>query len=114
LIRPQAVHFDSTDDNFTLDNLRYFGTLKAMGAGNVKLLGMIVLQALTVGAIGYGLGVGAACLFGAASKHSELAFLLPWQVLALTAGAVLLICVGSALASIWKVMRLEPAIVFRS
>jgi len=100
--------------NFTLDNLRYFGTLKAMGAGNVKLLGMIVLQALTVGAVGYGLGVGAACLFGAASTHSELAFLLPWQVLALTAGAVLLICVGSALASIWKVMRLEPAIVFRS
>jgi len=100
--------------NFTLDNLRYFGTLKAMGAGNAKLLGMIVLQALTVGALGYGLGVGAACVFGAASKHSELAFLLPWQVLALTAGAVLLICVGSALASIWKVMRLEPAIVFRS
>ena len=100
--------------NFTLDNLRYFGTLKAMGAGNAKLLGMIVLQALTVGAVGYGIGVGAACVFGAASNHSELAFLLPWQVLALTAGAVLLICVGSALASIWKVMRLEPAIVFRS
>lgn len=100
--------------NFTLDNLRYFGTLKAMGAGNGKLLGMIILQALTVGVLGYGLGVGAACLFGAASQHSELAFRLPWQVLALTAGAVLLICVGASLASIWKVFRLEPAIVFRS
>jgi putative ABC transport system permease protein len=43
-----------------------------------------------------------------------LAFRLPWQVLVLTAGAVLLICVGSALLSIWKVIRLEPAIVFRS
>lgn len=100
--------------NFTLDNLRYFGTLKAMGAGNGKLLGMIILQAVTVGVLGYGLGVGAACLFGAASQHSELAFRLPWQVLALTAGAVLLICVGASLASIWKVFRLEPAIVFRS
>jgi len=100
--------------NFTLDNLRYFGTLKAMGAGNGKLLRMIILQALTVGAIGYGLGVGAACMFGAAAANSELAFRLPWQVLALTAGAVLLICVGSSLLSIWKVIRLEPAIVFRS
>jgi len=100
--------------NFTLDNLRYFGTLKAMGAGNGKLLGMIILQALMVGAIGYGLGVGAACLFGAASSHSELAFRLPWPVLVLTAGAVLVICVGAALVSMWKVIRLEPAIVFRS
>jgi len=100
--------------NFTLDNLRYFGTLKAMGAGNGKVLRMIVLQALMVGGIGYGLGVGAACLFGAVSQNSELAFRLPWQVLALTAGAVLLICVGAALTSMWKVIRLEPAVVFRS
>jgi putative ABC transport system permease protein len=100
--------------NFTLDNLRYFGTLKAMGAGNGRLLGMIVLQALMVGAIGYGLGVGAACMFGAASANSELVFRLPWQVLALTAGAVLVICVGASLVSIWKVIKLEPAIVFRS
>jgi len=100
--------------NFTLDNLRYFGTLKAMGAGNGRLLRMIVLQALMVGAVGYGLGVGAACLFGTAASNSELAFRLPWQVLALTAGAVLVICVGASLVSMWKVIRLEPAIVFRS
>jgi putative ABC transport system permease protein len=100
--------------NFTLDNLRYFGTLKAMGAGNGKLLRMIILQALMVGAIGYGLGVGAACIFGTAAGNSELAFRLPWQVLALTGGAVLVICVGASLVSMWKVIRLEPAIVFRS
>ena len=44
--------------NFTLENLRYFGTLKAMGATNGILLRMILLQALMVGALGYGLGVG--------------------------------------------------------
>jgi putative ABC transport system permease protein len=85
-----------------------------MGAANSRLLLMIVLQAVVVGAIGYGLGVGAASLFGAVTQNSEVAFRLPWQILALTAGAVLLICAGSALASIWKVIRLEPAIVFRS
>jgi putative ABC transport system permease protein len=100
--------------NFTLDNLRYFGTLKAMGAPNGKLLRMIVVQALAVGLVGYALGVGAASLIGTLTRHTELAFRLLWQVLALTAGAVLLICVGSALLSIWKVIKLEAAIVFKS
>jgi len=100
--------------NFTLDNLRYFGTLKAMGASNGTLFRMIVLQAALAGGIGYGLGVGAASAFGWATKHTELAFQLPWQLLVLSAGAVVLICVGSALVSMVKVVRLEPAIVFRS
>jgi putative ABC transport system permease protein len=100
--------------NFTLDNLRYFGTLKAMGAENSTLLRMIVLQAALTGGIGYGLGVGAASIFGWATRHTELAFQLPWQLLVLSAGAVVLICVGSAVVSMLKVVRLEPAIVFRS
>lgn len=100
--------------NFTLDNLRHFGTLKAMGATNRQLLGMIVLQALIVGGIGYGLGVGAATGFGYLAKGSELAFRMPWQILAITACAITVICVFAALISIRKVMKLEPAIVFKS
>jgi putative ABC transport system permease protein len=99
--------------NFTLDNLRHFGALKAMGAGNGMLLRMIVLQAVLVGAIGYGLGVGLASLFGLLTARSELAFKLPWQLLLISAGAVALICVFSALLSIRKVIALEPAIVFK-
>lgn len=99
--------------NFTLDNLRHFGTLKAMGAGNFMLLRMILMQSLIVGIIGYGLGVGLASLFGLLAGNSELAFLLPWQLLAVAAGAVLLICMASALLSIRKVISLEPAIVFK-
>lgn len=56
--------------NFTLDNLRYFGTLKAMGVSNGMLLRMILLQALLVGAIGYGLGVGAASAWGFCSPDT--------------------------------------------
>jgi putative ABC transport system permease protein len=99
--------------NFTLDNLRHFGTLKAMGTSNGVLLRMIMLQALVVGLIGYGLGVGAASLFGYLTRNSELAFRLPWQLLVVTAGAVMLICVLSSLLSIRKVIKLEAAIVFK-
>jgi putative ABC transport system permease protein len=75
---------------------------------------MILLQSLLVGIIGYGLGVGAATTFGYFTQKSELAFLLPWQLLLFTAGAVVLICILSALVSIRKVIALEPAIVFKS
>jgi putative ABC transport system permease protein len=100
--------------NFTLENLRQFGALKAMGTGNATLLRMILLQALVVGSLGYGLGVGAASLFGLLSRNTELAFRLPWQILAITGAAVTFICMVSALISILKVVRLEPAIVFKS
>jgi putative ABC transport system permease protein len=103
-----------TFHSFTLENLKHFGALKAMGAGNWLLLRMILLQSLLVGIIGYGLGVGAATTFGYFTQKSELAFLLPWQLLLFTAGAVVLICILSALVSIRKVIALEPAIVFKS
>ena len=49
---------------FTLENLKQFGALKAMGVSNCRLMRMILLQARVVGVIGYGLGVGLAALFG--------------------------------------------------
>lgn len=98
--------------NFTLDNLKQFGALKAMGAGNLRLLRMILLQAVLVGLIGYGVGVGMASLF-ALVPRGELAFrLLPEGLLA-TGAAITLICVLAALVSIQRVMRLEPAVVFK-
>jgi putative ABC transport system permease protein len=100
--------------NFTLDNLRHFGTLKAMGAGNGLLLRMILLQAAVVGAIGYGVGVGLASLVGYLARNTELAFLMPWQLLLVSAGAITFICLLSATLAIRKVVKLEPAIVFRS
>jgi putative ABC transport system permease protein len=99
--------------NFTLENLRYFGTLKAMGTTNTVLLRMIVLQALVVGALGYGLGVGAAALFGYLMRGTELSFRLVPEILVLAGGAIAVIVTLSALLSIRKVMKLEPAIVFK-
>jgi putative ABC transport system permease protein len=99
--------------NFTLENLRQFGVLKAMGTGNWTLLRMILLQAVLVGTIGYGLGVGLTALFGYSMRNTILAFKFPWQLLIFSGAGVSLICVFAALLSIIKVIRLEPAIVFK-
>ncbi len=99
--------------NFTLENLRQFGVLKAMGTSNWTLLRMILLQAVLVGIIGYGMGVGLTALFGYLMRHSILAFKFPWQLLVFSGVGVSLICMLAAFISILKVIRLEPAIVFK-
>jgi putative ABC transport system permease protein len=99
--------------NFTLGNLRQFGVLKAMGASNWVLLRMILLQAVLVGTIGYGLGVGLTALFGYSMRNTILAFRFPWQLLIFSGAGVSLICVFAAVISIMKVIRLEPAVVFK-
>ena len=100
--------------SFVLENLRHLGALKAMGASTTRLAGMLLVQAFTVGLIGYGIGVGLAAVFGFAVMNKGMPpFLLEFHVLIKTAIAVVIICSLAALLGIRKVARLEPAIVFR-
>ncbi len=100
---------------FTLENLKQFGALKAMGLSNRRIIGMILVQACLVSWIGYGLGVGLATAYGVATKtlRPMMAYHMPWHVLVGTGVAVMLIAVLASLISIRKVVVLEPAIVFR-
>ncbi len=99
--------------NFTLDNLRYFGAFKAMGASTPRLLGMVALQALVAGVLGLGLGLGAVSAFGLNAAGGKLAFKMLWQIPLIAAGAVLVICILASVISMWKVIRLDPADVFK-
>lgn len=100
--------------NFTLDNLRYFAVFKAMGATDRMLRRMILLQALLVGFVGFGLGAGATALFAAATRgRAGLSMTLNWQLLVGSGIAVALIVLFAALISVRKVLRLEPAVVFK-
>jgi putative ABC transport system permease protein len=99
---------------FTVENLRQFGALKAMGASTFALSRMILLQAFTVGLTGYGVGIGLATVFGFLTARSGgFPFIETWQLLLLVLVALLAICTFSALISIIKLARLEPGIVFR-
>jgi putative ABC transport system permease protein len=100
---------------FTLENLKQFGALKAMGLSNRRLVGMILLQGLVVGLIGYGIGMGVtAVYFEATGNVTQLAGLyIPWYVMAGVGVAVAVIVILASLLSIRKVLVLEPAIVFR-
>lgn len=100
---------------FTIENLKQFGNLKAMGVTNWRIIQMILLQASIVGLLGYGIGIGLSAGFFELTKDiTHLAgFQTPWQVALLTAVAVAFIVVLSSLLSIRRVLVLEPAVVFR-
>jgi putative ABC transport system permease protein len=100
---------------FTIENIKQYGALKAMGAGNWSLMGMILLQAMLVSLIGFGLGIGAASWFGkiATAPGSRLAFYMAPEVFIGTGLAVGVISILSSMLSMQRVMVVEPAVVFQ-
>jgi putative ABC transport system permease protein len=100
--------------NFTLDNIRYFATFKAMGASSQLLRRMILLQSFWVGAIGWGMGTGAASIFGFFSRFSELSFKLTWWLFLISILAVAFISALSSIISLNKIEKMDPSIVFKS
>ena len=99
---------------FTVENTKQFGALKAMGVSNWKLVKMVMLQAAMVGVIGWGLGVGAAALFGMRTNaRSIVAFMLTPHLLVISFVIMGLKILAAAFVSIRGVLIIEPAFVFR-
>jgi putative ABC transport system permease protein len=76
---------------------------------------MVAVQSLVVGLIGYGIGAGVASLIGWLSRggRESMAFHTPYQLLLITFVAIIVISGLASAVSIRRVLRLEPAVVFR-
>ena len=97
----------------TMDHIREYGTLKAMGATNGYLYRVLVEQAVWSAVLGYGFAMIAAYFIVQGSEKGGALILMP---LAMKIGMLLLavfMCITAALVSINKVTRLDPAMVFR-
>jgi len=100
---------------FALENLKQFAALKAMGAGKPGLIRMVVLQSAVVGIQGYGIGVGIASLLLKILTESlpNYAAYTPPQVLIGSFVMTLIICGIAAIAVLIRILRVDPAEVFR-
>jgi putative ABC transport system permease protein len=100
---------------FTVENLKQFGAIKAIGVTNWRLIGMILLQAFTVGLIGFSLGTGMAGQFFDffSQKIPTRGLVLLWQSVALTGATIVLVMIFASILSLRRVLVLEPAVVFR-
>jgi putative ABC transport system permease protein len=97
----------------TMDHIREFGTLKAMGAPNSYVYKVIMKQAAISAVIGYALGMIVSVFVVHGSEKGGAAILMPTPMAVGMFFLTLLMCVGAALVSINKVTRIDPAMVFK-
>jgi len=98
----------------TLQYIREYGTLKAMGARNSAVVKVILSQAMISAALGFAVGAPLAMGMRAAMKGANLTVALSGQLYVATLVITAVMCAFAALLSIVKVLRLDPASVFKS
>ncbi len=96
-----------------VDNVREFGTLKAIGCRNRDLALMLVLQSAIYGMLGSLIGLGLVTLMDEVMRSPELAMILPWQTFAATPFLMVFLCGLASLLALSRIRKVEPAMVFR-
>lgn len=97
----------------TMDHIREYGTLKAMGAPNSYVYKVIMKQAAISAVIGYALGMIVSLFVVQGSQKGGASILMPPSMAMGMFVLTLAMCIGAALVSINRVTHIDPAMVFR-
>ena len=97
----------------TMDHIREYGTLKAMGATNSYLYRVLIEQAVWSAVLGYGFALGVAHFVVQGSEKGGALILMPLSMKIGMFFLAIFMCIAAALVSINKVTRLDPAMVFK-
>ncbi len=98
----------------TMEHIREFGTLKAIGASNGYLYRIIMEQALISAVWGYVQSVGIVMLMQQGYEKVGISMVIPPEMLGWVFGLTVVMCVLAAFLSIRKVTVLDPVTVFRA
>ena len=97
----------------TMDHIREYGTLKAIGATNAYLYRVLIEQAVLSAVLGYMLAMVVAYFVVQASEKGGAVILMPPSMQVGMFFLAIFMCIAAALVSINKVTRLDPAMVFK-
>ena len=97
----------------TLQHISEYGTLKAMGAHNSAIVRVILSQAMISAAVGFVVGGGLALAGQGRDDGREPHRALSRDLVITTAVLTAVMCCLASLLSIVKVLRLDPASVFK-
>ena len=98
----------------TMEHLREYGTLKALGATNRDLLAVIIYQAFANTLMGYLLALGTAYLMQQGYDRLGLSLIITFEMQVVMFVVTLIMCLGASVLSIRQVFRIDPVIVFRA
>jgi putative ABC transport system permease protein len=97
----------------TMDHIREYGTLKAIGASNRYIYRVLVHQAAITAAIGFVQGIVISYLVVYGSRNSGVAILLPTELAIGLCVLTFIMCISASIVSIRRVIQIDPAIVFK-
>jgi putative ABC transport system permease protein len=98
----------------TLEHLKEFGTVKAIGGSNADIYRILGTQAAIAAVVGFAVGGGFALALGPAMAGIGLKLIVPPSLGAVVFAGTLVLCLGSAFVSFRKVAAIDPALVFRA
>jgi putative ABC transport system permease protein len=99
--------------NSTVEHIKEFGTLKAMGATNFDIYKLIFSQAMINALLGYLVSLVITILSVKLYEATDMVMVISVWVNFLVLGLTLIMCISSALVSILKIKKIDPAILFR-
>lgn len=98
----------------TMEHIREFGTVKAIGGGNADIYRILGKQATIAAIAGFALGALQAFALRPVMAKIDLKLIIPTSLyVAVLIGAIAL-CLGAAVISFRKVATIDPALVFRT
>ena len=96
-----------------IDNIREFGTLKAIGATNANLAVILLVQASLFGIVGSVIGLAIVSRISEGIRSAALSLVLPpWLILG-TIPVMTLMCLAACLLALLRIRKIEPGMVFR-
>jgi putative ABC transport system permease protein len=98
----------------TLEHLREFGTLKALGATNRELVSIIMYQAALNALAGYALGLLIAVTLQQGYERLGLNLVSTWWLRLSMFGVTLVMCLSAAVLPMRKAFNVDPVTVFRT
>jgi putative ABC transport system permease protein len=96
-----------------LDNLREFGTLKALGCESRDLTHLVLVQSVAYAGIGTFVGLGVAALLADVMRSAELSVIIPAPLLLAAPVVTTVMCMLASGLAVLRIRRLEPGMVFR-
>ncbi len=97
----------------TMEHLKEFGTVKAIGGTNRDIYAILTRQAGVSALIGYVLGAIPALLIRPAVAGAGLKLILQPSFMAAVLVGTVVFCIAASLVSFTKVARIDPGLVFR-
>jgi putative ABC transport system permease protein len=96
-----------------VDNMRQFGTIKAIGATTGDLAKLLFVQAMVYGVVGSLIGLGMMSALVQVMRNPQLTPILPHISIAITFVSMVGVCLVASVLALFRLRALEPAMVFR-